>query len=107
MPETNDEIRRRPSDGTWLRLGIVLAVVGPLFALAAFWEPQAGTTRDIDPRNGQAFIQDNLWTAADGQYAVWVDDAANPIVGRRDGSDEWRTVDLGEVAGNPFAAPTV
>ena len=61
MPEPNDEIRRRPSDGTWLRLVIVLAVVGSLFALAALWEPQAGTTRDIDPRNGQAFIQDSLW----------------------------------------------
>lgn len=59
-----------------------------------------------DLRNGQVFVQDNLWSTADEQYAVWVGADGTPYAGRRprDG-DGWETVDLAAIPGNPLAAP--
>lgn len=56
--------------------------------------------------NQPVYIQDNLWTAADGQYAVWVDADGNPRAGRRVRGGGWEQSDLSEVRGNPLAAPT-
>ena len=97
---------RPPVERTWLRLVIVVGVAAALFALAALWDPRTGSGRDVDPRNGQAFIQDNLWTAGDAQYAVWVGDDAQPLLGVRAAAGGWETTDLGAVGGNPLAAPT-
>jgi len=60
-----------------------------------------------DERNGQAFIQDNLWTEGDHQFAVMVDHKGNPIVARRSRTGgPWETALLGDLPGNPLAAPT-
>jgi hypothetical protein len=60
-----------------------------------------------DERNGQSYIQDNLWTAETRQYAVWVADDVTPFAGVRERcAPTWRTVDLGALPGNPLAAPT-
>lgn len=60
-----------------------------------------------DPRNGRAFIQSNLWSTDDSQYAVWVAPDDTPMVGRRAlGDDAWEVETLAEVPGNPLAAPT-
>src|SRR5262245_60070589 len=67
----------------------------------------ADAVPEADPRNGQSFIQDNLWTAGDQQYAVWVAPDGTPSAGvRRRCADGWQQVDLGRVPGNPLAAPT-
>jgi hypothetical protein len=61
-----------------------------------------------DLRNGQVFIQDNLWSTANRQYAVWVGDDGAPYAARRvRGSQRWKIVDLAKLRGNPLAAPTV
>ena len=56
--------------------------------------------------NGQSFIQDNLWSTATEQYAVWVAPDRVPYVGKRARPDgEWQAVSLAAVMGNPLAAP--
>jgi len=61
-----------------------------------------------DLRNGQVFIQDNLWSAGAYQYAVWVGTDGTPYAGRRRrGGQEWKIVNLAKLRGNPLAAPTV
>src|SRR5436190_9710911 len=61
-----------------------------------------------DLRNGQVFIQDNLWSTSKYQYAVWVGDGGTPFAARRArGSQSWKVVDLAKVPGNPLGAPTV
>ena len=60
-----------------------------------------------DLRNGQVFIQDNLWSTPRYQYAVWVGDDGTPFAARRArGSQTWKTVDLARLPGNPLEAPT-
>ncbi len=60
-----------------------------------------------DPRNGQVFIQDNLWSTAEHQYAVWVGADGTPYAARRTrGEGEWRITNLARLPGNPLAAPT-
>lgn len=57
--------------------------------------------------NATAFINDNLWTSGDAQYAVWVDPDGRPFAGRRQLPDgPWTVADLGAVPGNPLAVPT-
>lgn len=81
-----------PADGAFAR-GRSAAVPG---------RPEIGLQR-----NGRAFVQDNLWTTGDEQYAVWVDEQGRPIAGKRAlGDDAWTTFDLSTVTGNPLAAPT-
>jgi hypothetical protein len=46
--------------------------------------PDPGTQPDL--RNGRAFIQYNLWTAGNRQYAVWIGHDGTPYTG-------WRAVD--------------
>jgi hypothetical protein len=68
---------------------------------------EAAAVPDADARNGQSYIQDNLWTAGDRQYAVWVAPDGTPFAGaRRRCAEEWQRVDLGRLPGNPLAAPT-
>lgn len=59
--------------------------------------------------NGVAFIQSNLVTFNGYQYAVWVNAARKPIIGRRllpDG--DWQNqFDLSTVAGNPLDTATL
>jgi hypothetical protein len=60
-----------------------------------------------DLRNGQAFIQDNLWSTDDHQYAVWVARDGTPFAGMRErGADDWEVSDLSQIPGNPLATPT-
>lgn len=60
-----------------------------------------------DLRNGQAFVQDNLWSTETEEYAVWVDADGRPWAGKRALDDpDWQSVDLSLVPGNPLAAPT-
>jgi hypothetical protein len=60
-----------------------------------------------DLRNGQVFIQDNLWSTSKRQYAVWVGDGGTPFAAWRvRGGHRWRVVDLAKLRGNPLAAPT-
>jgi hypothetical protein len=68
------------------------------------------TSADIpraDLRNGRVFIQDNLWTTGDEQYAVWTAPDGTPYAGkRRRDEDRWQIVNLARIPGNPLAAPT-
>lgn len=87
-----------------LALSSILVVV--LVALG-LREPANGPVPDADPRNGEVFIQDNLWTTAGAQYAVLVAPDGTPYAARRPvGSDGWSRVDLAAIAGNPLDAPT-
>lgn len=62
---------------------------------------------DADSRNGQVFIQDNLWSTASRQYAIWVGPDGTPYAGsRRRGEEEWTTANLADVPRNPLATPT-
>lgn len=57
--------------------------------------------------NATAFINDDLWTAGDAQYAVWAGPDGRPFTGRRQLPDgPWTAADLGAVPGNPLAVPT-
>jgi BNR repeat-containing family member len=71
---------------------------------------QASTSADIpraDLRNGRVFIQDNLWTADDAQYAVWTAPDGTPYAGKRRREERrWQIVNLARIPGNPLAAPT-
>jgi hypothetical protein len=61
-----------------------------------------------DLRNGQVFIQDNLWSTPHRQYAVWVGDDGVPYTAMRvRGTERWKIVDLASLRDNPLAAPTV
>jgi hypothetical protein len=65
------------------------------------------TASQVNPVNGETFIQDNLWTAGRDQFAVWVGPGGAPFIGRhRVCSPSWQTMDLGDVPGNPLNAPT-
>ncbi len=57
--------------------------------------------------NGRSFVQNNLWTHGNVQYAIWVDAALNPIIGMRQSRDrEWVFFDLSTLPGNPLVSPT-
>ena len=91
----------------WARpvgLGISLLFIVVLLAIGLRGEsPPSG-----DPRNGQVFIQDNLWSTRTRQYAVWVGNDGTPFAGRRTrGSQDWKVVDLANLRGNPLGSPTV
>lgn len=65
------------------------------------------TAEKADLRNGRTFIQDNLWSAGDRQYAVLVAQNGTPYAAvRHRGAEGWRSADLGTLPGNPLAAPT-
>ena len=65
------------------------------------------TAGDTNPINGESFIQDNLWTSAGEQFAVWVGPGGRPFVARhRQCSSTWQRVNLGDLPGNPLLAPT-
>ncbi len=65
-----------------------------------------GQLRNIWSYNGNSNIQDNLWTDGGFQYAVWVNAARSPIIGKRALPDgDWQTFDMSTVSGNPLAAP--
>lgn len=81
---------------------LVLVVVLVVIGLRSERQPRA------DLRNGQVFIQDNLWSTATLQYAVWVGTDGTPYAGRRRrGSQKWKIVNLAKLPDNPLAAPTV
>lgn len=67
-----------------------------------------GTVRGTRRFNASAFTQDPIQTLADGtQYAIWIDTASHPIIGRRLFPEaEWETFDLANLAGNPLDSPT-
>lgn len=86
-------------------VGLMVSLV---FVVVLVW---VGLTSDTAPkgdlRNGQVFIQDNLWSTAHRQYAVWVGPDGTPFAAWRPrGAQEWKTVDLAKVRGNPLDAPT-
>jgi hypothetical protein len=92
----------------WLRHPLVVAAVLLLSAAAAvvaLQEPSAPPP-EADLRNGRAFIQDNLWSTEDAQYAVWVAPDGTTFAGRRSLDGQWRRVDLSTIPGNPLAIPT-
>jgi hypothetical protein len=65
-------------------------------------------TASPDLRNGQVFIQDNLWSTGAYQYAVWVGGDGTPYVGRRPrAGGEWEVTNLAKLGKNPLASPTV
>jgi hypothetical protein len=108
-----DTLRRRAA----LLLGIitvVAAVAGMPPARAS--EVEAAHQVSVLPAgagwtagwNSAAFMQDNLWTQGDRQYAIWIGPGGEPIVGRRTlPNGTWTTKDLSSVAGNALRAPTV
>lgn len=56
--------------------------------------------------NANVFTQP-LATQGGYQYAVWINDSAHPVVGkRRLPHGPWSTYDLNDVAGNPMGSPT-
>ncbi|MEM7139539.1 MAG: BNR-4 repeat-containing protein [Actinomycetota bacterium] len=89
---------------TILAAVILLAIPGS-FIVAVLVDDTPGL-RDVDRRNCRAFIQDNLWPGSTSDYAVWTDDEAQPVVGRRDlASGDWEIVELGGLEGNPLDGP--
>ena len=90
----------RRTGGLVLALGCSLVIL--LLALLARSDRAVG-----DLRNGRAFIQDNLWSTDDHQFAVWTAPDGEPLVGRRDrrGGD-WTVRSLASAPDNPLAAPT-
>ncbi|MGI9601385.1 MAG: BNR-4 repeat-containing protein [Acidimicrobiales bacterium] len=95
-----------PAERTWLRVMVVVALVGALVGAAVWWDPRGEDARDVDTRNGRAFIQDNLWSTATDRLAIWVGDGGQPVLGVRSDSGPWTTTDLGEIEGNPLDSPT-
>jgi hypothetical protein len=82
-----------------------LLVVAALAILVSAFTRSTAALPDL--RNGQAFIQDNLWSTEQAEYAVWVDTDGRPWAGKRQHEDErWQTADLSLLPGNPLAAPT-
>jgi hypothetical protein len=58
-------------------------------------------------RNARAYIQDNLWTDGNEQFAVWVDERGNAFAGkRRLPAGDWTAVDLSTIPGDPLGLPT-
>src|SRR2546421_5454366 len=90
----------------WSRpIGVVFSVV--LVVVLVVLGLRSDGKERADLRNGQVFIQDNLWSAGGYQYAVWVGSDGTPHAGRRRrGSREWKIVNLAKLRGNPLAAPT-
>jgi hypothetical protein len=90
----------------WSRpVGITLSLIVVVVLVAVGLSSEA--PRSADLRNGRAFIQDNLWSAGSGRYAVWVGLDGTPYAGRqRPEGEEWEIVSLAELPGNPLAAPT-
>lgn len=89
-------------------------VVGDGPALHAREQPIPGTSISVLPRaaashhawNGTSFIQSNLWTDGETQYAVWVDEQRHPVIAKRVlPSSEWEVFDLSLIDGNPLASP--
>lgn len=91
----------------WSRpLGLIVSSV-VLLLLLALGLTGTRVIGQVDPRNGQAFIQDNLWSARSYQYAVWVAPNGTPFAGRRRrGARRWEVFDLSKLPGNPLGAPT-
>lgn len=86
-------------------LGLAFVLVPGVAAFVDMRETSPSTGTDL--RNGRVFIQDNLWSTAHEQYAVWVADDGTPYVGRRPrGDDRWQVVNLAALPGNPLGAPT-
>lgn len=100
MTGRHSQVRARSIVG--FLLALVVSVV--LIVVALISRSETSTT---DLRNGRAFIQDNLWSTEDHQYAVWTGPDGDPLVGqRRRGGGEWTVESLGSLPGNPLAAPT-
>jgi len=94
---------------TWSRpIGLALSLIFVVIVIVvALRAPGSGSAPAADLHNGQAFIQDNLWSTARYQYAVWVADDGAPHVGRRRrGEDRWLIRDLVTLPHDPLAAPT-
>jgi hypothetical protein len=89
---------------------VLTAVATAAVVVAAI---QFGRAEDESPpaadlRNGRVFIQDNLWSTDDAQYATWVDSQGTPYVSKRPrGDDDWEVVEVAGLPGNPLDAPTV
>lgn len=93
----------------WSRpIGVLLSFVVFGILLALGLRPDSAPFAFLaDLRNGKVFIQDNLWSTAAHQYAVWVAPDGTPYAGRRRrASDEWKIENLAELRGNPLVAPT-
>jgi BNR repeat-containing family member len=93
--------------GVALRLDTASGDAAPTrFARTPHVAPVPGTV-GLQGWNSAAFVNDNLWSEGDRQFAVWVDGRGSPVLGRRQGTAEnWETVDLGPLPGNPLGAPT-
>lgn len=76
-----------------------------LASCAPVGDDAGSTARGVSPLNGRAHIQDNLWSTANEQYAVWVTVDGRPVVGKRAAGGAWDTFDLGSIPGNPLGAP--
>jgi hypothetical protein len=84
-----------------------VAVTAALLAVLAAIGLHGEGLQPGDLRNGQVFIQDNLWSTSQFQYAVWVGDGSAPYAARRRrGSNDWKLVNLANLPGNPLATPT-
>jgi hypothetical protein len=95
-------------DGRLLAAVVAFAAIVGFVVVAVARDQGQPAPPATDLRNGRVFIQDNLWTEGDEQYATWVDPGGVPYVGKRvSGSDDWEVVDLAGLAGNPLGAPTV
>jgi hypothetical protein len=65
--------------------------------------PTTAPPLELNPRNGRAFIQDNLWRGVSHDFAAWFDDEGVPMVGRRaHGGAAWEVVNLGALPGDPM-----
>lgn len=99
---------RFPAPNQTLVLAAIAITTVVAFSIA--WLLVSGNSQrpDTDRRNGRSFIQSNLWSAGDTQYAVYIGRDDRPMLGTRSLlSDEWTTVDLSTLPGNPLATPTV
>jgi hypothetical protein len=94
------------------QIGLIKVIVRPVARLAANRRqesPLPGTLDNTYNNNAGAFIRDNVVTVGDNQYAVWVDNARKPIIGKRVRTagtwGAWSTFDLSTISGNPLGSP--
>lgn len=94
------------------QIGFIKIVIRPVSRLASSRRmeyPLPGTLNNTYNNNSGAFIRDNVVTVGNNRYAVWVDAARKPIIGKSVIAGgvwgAWQTFDMSTIAGNPLGSP--
>jgi BNR repeat-containing family member len=84
----------------------LLAAAGLVVTAVALHGRHSPSPALPDLHNGQTFIQDDLWSTANEQYAVWIGPDGTPYAGKRArAGGAWQVANLAAIPGNPLHAP--